>query len=190
MKATIRVTGAEAPPVGTAAFAIRPEKLKVTPYTAGRSRHQRRIRRALGHRLSRRHDRFPRQAEERQGGARRRTLNAQRSVEDPFVYDRKSGSPSPRRRRRAEGLTPWASSDPSVYNRLVIIIPYVWLLLFFLAPFFIVFKISLSTTAIAMPPYTPAFSIRRRLSDSGTRSPALLRQLHWLTTTRSISTPI
>ena len=40
-------------------------------------------------------------------------------------------------------------------NRLVIIIPYLWLLFFFLIPFVIVFKISLSQTAIAMPPYTP-----------------------------------
>ncbi|WP_025659500.1 ABC transporter permease subunit [Rhizobium sp. IBUN] len=45
------------------------------------------------------------------------------------------------------------------YNRLVIIIPYVWLLLFFMAPFFIVFRISLSTTAIAMPPYEPVFGL-------------------------------
>ncbi|ANM02908.1 prutescine ABC transporter permease protein PotH [Rhizobium phaseoli] len=45
------------------------------------------------------------------------------------------------------------------YNRLVIVIPYAWLLLFFLAPFFIVFRISLSTTAIAIPPYEPVFSI-------------------------------
>ncbi|PDT10721.1 ABC transporter permease subunit [Rhizobium sp. M1] len=44
------------------------------------------------------------------------------------------------------------------YNRLVIVIPYAWLLLFFLAPFFIVFRISLSTTAIAIPPYEPVFS--------------------------------
>jgi len=40
-------------------------------------------------------------------------------------------------------------------NRLVIIVPYLWLLFFFLVPFVIVFKISLSQTAIAMPPYTP-----------------------------------
>ncbi|NKM47703.1 ABC transporter permease subunit [Rhizobium leguminosarum bv. viciae] len=46
-----------------------------------------------------------------------------------------------------------------LYNRLVIAIPYTWLLLFFLAPFFIVFRISLSTTAIAMPPYEPVFSL-------------------------------
>ena len=40
----------------------------------------------------------------------------------------------------------------AVTSRLVIIVPYVWLLFFFLVPFIIVFKISLSTTAIAMPP--------------------------------------
>lgn len=45
-----------------------------------------------------------------------------------------------------------------LYQRLVIIVPYAWSLLFFLIPFFIVFRISLSTTAIAMPPYTPVFS--------------------------------
>src|SRR5690606_12994783 len=40
-------------------------------------------------------------------------------------------------------------------SRLVIIVPYVWLLFFFLIPFIIVFKISLSQTAIAIPPYAP-----------------------------------
>jgi putrescine transport system permease protein len=45
----------------------------------------------------------------------------------------------------------------AVTGRLVIAIPYIWLLLFFLVPFVIVFKISLSQTAIAMPPYSPAF---------------------------------
>jgi putrescine transport system permease protein len=34
-------------------------------------------------------------------------------------------------------------------------IPYAWLIVFFLIPFFIVFKISLSTTEIAQPPYVP-----------------------------------
>ncbi|MCX7304334.1 MAG: ABC transporter permease subunit [Hyphomicrobiales bacterium] len=43
----------------------------------------------------------------------------------------------------------------AVASRLVIIVPYAWLLVFFLIPFVIVFKISLSQTAIAMPPYTP-----------------------------------
>ena len=39
----------------------------------------------------------------------------------------------------------------------LILVPYLWLLLLFLIPFFIVIKISLSDTAIAMPPYTPTF---------------------------------
>ncbi|HXH04164.1 MAG TPA: ABC transporter permease subunit [Candidatus Competibacteraceae bacterium] len=37
----------------------------------------------------------------------------------------------------------------------VILLPYLWLLLFFLAPFLIVLKMSFSEVAIAMPPYTP-----------------------------------
>lgn len=46
-----------------------------------------------------------------------------------------------------------------IFNRLVIAVPFGWLLIFFLIPFFIVFRISLSQTAIAMPPYTPVFDI-------------------------------
>ncbi|MCZ4090257.1 ABC transporter permease subunit [Sinorhizobium psoraleae] len=49
-------------------------------------------------------------------------------------------------------------------SRLVIIIPYAWLLFFFLIPFFIVFRISLSQTAVAMPPYTPVFDLAGGLS--------------------------
>ncbi|MEL7097333.1 MAG: ABC transporter permease, partial [Pseudomonadota bacterium] len=37
----------------------------------------------------------------------------------------------------------------------LIAIPYAWLLALFLIPFLIVFKISLSDIAIAIPPYTP-----------------------------------
>jgi putrescine transport system permease protein len=44
---------------------------------------------------------------------------------------------------------------PHLARRLVILLPYVWLAVFFLAPFLIVLKISLSQTAIAQPPYTP-----------------------------------
>lgn len=43
----------------------------------------------------------------------------------------------------------------AVVSRLVIAVPYIWLLFFFLIPFFIVFKISLSQTANDRPPYTP-----------------------------------
>ena len=40
-------------------------------------------------------------------------------------------------------------------QRFVIGIPYVWLLLFFVVPFLIVFKISFSEIRLAMPPYAP-----------------------------------
>lgn len=42
-------------------------------------------------------------------------------------------------------------------DRLVLGIPYFWLLLFFLAPFLVVVKISLSEPALAVPPYLPWF---------------------------------
>ncbi len=42
---------------------------------------------------------------------------------------------------------------------LVIAVPYIWLLLFFLIPFVIVFKISLSDVAIAIPPYVPVIDL-------------------------------
>ena len=41
------------------------------------------------------------------------------------------------------------------WERLVVAMPYVWLLLFFLAPFLIVLKISLADPVIAQPPFTP-----------------------------------
>jgi putrescine transport system permease protein len=49
-----------------------------------------------------------------------------------------------------------SSSGHSRLRWLVVAIPYLWLIVLFLAPFLIVLKISLSATAIAMPPYTPA----------------------------------
>ena len=44
------------------------------------------------------------------------------------------------------------------WKSVVIFIPFFWLLLFFLAPFFIVLKISLSEATIASPPYLPMVS--------------------------------
>ncbi|HVV41610.1 MAG TPA: ABC transporter permease, partial [Nitrobacter sp.] len=44
------------------------------------------------------------------------------------------------------------------------IAPYLWLLLFFLLPFGFVLKISLSQTAIAQPPYLPAFDLTQGLA--------------------------
>lgn len=54
----------------------------------------------------------------------------------------------------------------AIFNRLVIIVPYVWLTVFFLAPFFIVLRISLSETAIAMPPYLPVFNLADGISGT------------------------
>ena len=42
---------------------------------------------------------------------------------------------------------------------LLISIPYLWLFVFFLVPFFIVFKISLSDMATAIPPYAPTLDL-------------------------------
>ena len=41
------------------------------------------------------------------------------------------------------------------WKTLVLAVPFAWLLLFFLAPFFFVLKISVAETIIASPPYTP-----------------------------------
>ena len=55
-------------------------------------------------------------------------------------------------------MTPGADKG-SLLQRLIVRVPYAWLLIFFLLPFLIVLKISLSQTAVAQPPYTPVFDI-------------------------------
>ncbi len=59
----------------------------------------------------------------------------------------------PRRRRKAELLL--TRREVTWRERLVILVPYLWMILFFLMPFLIIFKISLSVTEIAIPPYSP-----------------------------------
>jgi putrescine transport system permease protein len=54
-------------------------------------------------------------------------------------------------------MTTKPSQSGSWGARLVVLVPYLWLVLFFLVPFLIVVKISLSHTAIAQPPYEPTF---------------------------------
>lgn len=51
-----------------------------------------------------------------------------------------------------------------LFRRLVIIIPYAWLFLFFLVPFLIVLKLSFSTPVTAMPPYSPALELSSGLT--------------------------
>jgi putrescine transport system permease protein len=58
-----------------------------------------------------------------------------------------------------------SSVRPFLAKWALVAVPYLWSLLFFLAPFFIIFKISLSQTAIAQPPYTPVFDGMATLWD-------------------------
>ncbi|MCC5958190.1 MAG: ABC transporter permease subunit [Rhodobacteraceae bacterium] len=54
--------------------------------------------------------------------------------------------------------TAWAVGKLGLSGRtLVIAIPMLWLLVFFLAPFFVLGRISLAEAIIARPPYTPMF---------------------------------
>ena len=48
--------------------------------------------------------------------------------------------------------------EGSRWRRLAVRVPYAWLIAFFLLPFLIVLKISLSQTAIAQPPYVPVLN--------------------------------
>ncbi len=50
-------------------------------------------------------------------------------------------------------------------RRMVIAVPYLWLVAFFLAPFLIVAKISVSAPAIAMPPYVPVWDSWQAVVD-------------------------
>ena len=58
-------------------------------------------------------------------------------------------------------MTDAASSRPrrSLAQKLVVAVPYLWLVVFFLVPFLIVLKISVAASAIALPPYTPVFDL-------------------------------
>lgn len=60
----------------------------------------------------------------------------------------------------------WTSTiRPFLAKWALVAVPYFWSLLFFLAPFIIIFKISLSQTAIAKPPYVPVFDGLATLVD-------------------------
>jgi len=52
-----------------------------------------------------------------------------------------------------------ASTNNELWRRFAIAAPYLWLLVFFLAPFAIIFKISLADPLFAQPPYTDTVSI-------------------------------
>ena len=52
----------------------------------------------------------------------------------------------------------------AILKRIVIVVPYLWLTIFFLVPFLIVLKISFSAPETAIPPYIPAFSFSEGVS--------------------------
>ena len=52
-----------------------------------------------------------------------------------------------------------ARQSGSILQKLVLRLPFAWLIALFLLPFLIVLKISLSQTAIAQPPYIPVFDL-------------------------------
>src|SRR5690348_15602293 len=56
-------------------------------------------------------------------------------------------------------MTPGKRTFAGLGARLVVWLPYAWLVVFFLVPFLIVLKISLSQTAIALPPYEPVLDL-------------------------------
>ena len=60
-------------------------------------------------------------------------------------------------RRAADAMSKPAARHWTI--RAAILAPYAWLAAFFLAPFLIVLKISLSQTAIALPPYEPVLDL-------------------------------
>jgi len=69
-----------------------------------------------------------------------------------------SDAQHPTARRGADPLSRLAGRVAAFFangRRGVILVPYLWLLLFFLVPFLIVLKISVSEYAISQPPYTP-----------------------------------
>jgi putrescine transport system permease protein len=54
---------------------------------------------------------------------------------------------------------PEGSTKTTWGARVTVLVPYAWLVVFFLVPFLIVLKLSLSQTEIAQPPYSPVFDI-------------------------------
>jgi putrescine transport system permease protein len=53
---------------------------------------------------------------------------------------------------------------PRLRRLILISVPFLWLLVFFLGPFLIVLKISLSDTAVAQPPYVPTLDLSQGLA--------------------------
>jgi len=57
-----------------------------------------------------------------------------------------------------------ANQRETLWQRVTIALPYIWLLIFFLLPFAIILKISLADPVVAQPPFTPSFDEQGNLS--------------------------
>ncbi|MCH9695390.1 MAG: ABC transporter permease subunit [Gammaproteobacteria bacterium] len=74
-----------------------------------------------------------------------------------------------------------------MWRRFALAAPYLWLLVFFLAPFAIILKISLADPVIAQPPFTPTFDATGHLSITADNFRFLLTdKLYAITYLRSV----
>lgn len=93
----------------------------------------------------------------------------------------------PARISKPGGAALWLARMQMKHGRkLVIALPYIWLILLFLLPFLIVFKISLAEMARAIPPYTDLLE----WADGQLSITLNLGNFLQLTTIRFISKPI
>ena len=77
--------------------------------------------------------------------------------------------------------------DRQLWHRVAIAAPYLWLLVFFLAPFLIILKISVADPIIAQPPFTPTVDDQGRLAVSADNFAFLLTdKLYAVTYLRSV----
>lgn len=80
-----------------------------------------------------------------------------------------------------------ALNKDQLWRRFAVAAPYLWLLVFFLAPFAIILKISLADPVIAQPPFTPTFDANGDLAASADNFRFLLTdKLYAITYLRSI----
>lgn len=81
-----------------------------------------------------------------------------------------------------------AAQKDERWRHVAVAVPYLWLLVFFLAPFAIILKISLADPIIAQPPFTPTFDETGSFSSSADNFRFLLTdKLYAITYLRSLA---